>query len=180
MISPLPSHLLPSHYRGPWQATVALAPLRLPVEVERVLREAAGRAPYPWPHVTLVQLPDRAQLDRVRSGLAAVSGQKAFSLEVEGVGAFAEQGVVYLRLRKTPDLLDLQVRAAAVVGDAAAIYTGGRWLPHISVFYDVADPEEVAARLKTVRLEATLPAEGLVLRDWLGPDTVYPLARRAP
>ena len=176
MISPLPSH-----YRGPWQATVALAPLQLPVELERVLEKAAGRAPYPWPHVTLVQLPDRAQLDRVRSGLAAVSGQKAFSLEVEGVGAFAEQGVVYLRLRTTPDLLDLQVRAAAVVGDAAAdIYTGGRWLPHISVFYDVADPEALAARLKTVRLEATLPAEGVVLRDWLGPDTVYPLARRAP
>ncbi len=169
----------PSHYRGPWQATVALAPLTLPADLKRVLTEVAGRAPYAWPHVTLVQLPERAQLARVRAELgAAFAGRSALLLETDGAGAFAEQGVVYLRLRKTPALLALQRRAAAVVGDVAAeIYSEGRWLPHVSIFYDLPEPEKLAARLARERLTTVLSAESVVLRDWLGPDTVYPLVR---
>lgn len=169
-----------SHYHGPWQATVALAPLTLPAEVERVLSEAADRAPYGWPHVTLVQLPDKTRLAAVRAELAdALAGWQALTLEVDGVRAFEGQQVVSLQLRKTPELLALQERATAVVGSSAAeIYTDGHWLPHISVFYEVENPEKLAAWLSKEKLEFTLPATSVVLRDWLGPDTVYPLADR--
>ena len=167
-----------SHYRGPWQATLALAPLALPKDLERTLTRAAGRTPYDWPHVTLVQLPDETRLERVRTDLAAaLKGREAVTLEIAGVRAFAGQSVVYLQLQKTPGLLALQRQAARVVGDAAAdIYTKGRWLPHISIFYEVAEPEKLAARFETASLEFTLSADSVVLRDWRGPDTVYPLA----
>ena len=171
-----------SAYTGPWQGTVALAPLELPLDVTAHLEKTfaeIGKTPFDWPHLTLVQFSDPNLLRPVAQGLACLAQTQApLQLQINGAdeleGTTSHRKVVVLEVRKTPDLVHLQRYVAALAGpEVRDVYLSEAWRPHLSVLYAEESYPALVKRLQT--LTFCLEASYLSLRDWTGPEQLFAL-----
>ena len=169
-----------------WGIAISFAPLVLPPAILTWLNQLPAHhvQRVDWHHMTLAQFPFAVgRLDELSEQLKVqATACSPFTIEIDAIRSFRAKGVLYLRARKTRQLIMLRKTMLQLLTrePVKIIVQDWFWTPHITVGY--ASPVYLRAMKPLApkdREQWCIPITSFSLRDWQSPERLYALGNHA-